>query len=109
MSILALLLVASGCGLLGPAIECREIEREPCLRAAETATKSVESRVGPTSWFEARGPTRIVVAMGCGLREGGCPPVLSGTFVTVSFFSGTEGEEVIHASVRRSELGIPDS
>jgi hypothetical protein len=79
------------------------------MHAVGIATGNVEARVGPNAWFEAKGPTRIVVAVGCGLREGGCPPALSSGFVTVSFFSGIEGEEAIHASVPRSDLGILDS
>ena len=109
LPILAVILLASGCGLLGPAIECRDIARDPCMHAVEIATGNIEGRVGPTSWFEAKGPARIVVALGCGLREGGCPPALSSGFVTVSFFSGIEGDEAIHASVPRSDLGIPDA
>jgi hypothetical protein len=79
------------------------------MQAVEIATGNVEARVGPSSWFEAKGPARIVVALGCGLREAGCPATLSSGFVTVSFFSGIEGEGAIHASVPRSDLGIPDS
>ena len=105
---IAIAVLAGACGLLGPDLECRDIDRAPCERAAEIATDNLDDRVGPSSWFEDTGPARILVEVGCGQMGIACPPVAHATTVTVTFFAGDAGEEPIYARVWRSELGIPD-
>jgi len=100
--------LTGGCGLLVPDIECRNIDRDPCTRAVDIATSQVDPRVGPASWFESPGPSRVLVEPGCSVMSMGCPSVVHATMVTVTFY-GPGDEDPIHARVRRSEVGLPEA
>jgi hypothetical protein len=93
----------AACGLLGPTIECRGIARKACDDAVEIAEQQVDRRVGPRSWFEEQGPSRIVVDLGCGDRP--CPPSAAQTAISVTFYP-SDGGLPLYTRFPRSEVGL---
>ena len=93
----------AACGLLGPTIECREIERDACNAAVEIAEQRVDERVGQGSWFEEEEPGRIVVELGCGDRP--CPPSAAQTSISVTFHP-PDGGLPLYTCFPRTEVGL---
>jgi hypothetical protein len=93
----------AACGPLGPTIECRGIARDPCNAAVDIAEQRVDRRVGPRSWFEERGPGRIVVELGCGDRP--CPPSAVQTSISVTFYP-PDGGLPLYTRFPRTEVGL---